>query len=146
MSIFLLYCTTYAYTYRLSGKIFDSVCRKGIGYAIIQIKNTSIATSANSEGYFEIELPFTKNILITKCIGYDSDTLVIDSSETKQKLNIYLNPSLNLDVIPEQTRNISAPEIVGHLKTIRMILPGGQIKEPFPLRMKNPSHMKKLTA
>ncbi|MDP4190496.1 MAG: DUF5686 family protein [Bacteroidota bacterium] len=68
---------------------------KGISSSIVKLADSSRATSANSEGSFEIKLPSGKGELIISNIGYISDTLqiYIDSTSLKAGLDIYLRPA-----------------------------------------------------
>ncbi len=118
----MLYCNILANEISFTGQIFDKSTGRGISYAIIQLQNTSKGTTANSEGYFEITLPYGKNILIASSIGYNSDTLCIDSVKHNLSSNIYLNRSSNRHDISEQTKNSSAYEIVNQaiLEKVKM--------------------------
>jgi hypothetical protein len=108
-----MYFSANAREIKLTRKVFDRITGEGISYAIVQLINASRGTSANSEGRFEITLPYGNNILISKCIGYDSDTLFIDSSGTYRNINIYLNPSSHVRKPPERIVNFTASEIIG---------------------------------
>ncbi|MGA7721594.1 MAG: DUF5686 family protein [Ignavibacteriaceae bacterium] len=87
--------------YKANGKICDSSTGKGISYVIIKEINGTKATTANSEGYYEISLNSGNNILIYSSIGYTSDTVRIDSSTSKTITNIYLKPSKVLNNLPQ---------------------------------------------
>ncbi len=99
---------------KLTGRIFDSSTGKGISYGIVRLINTSKSTSANSEGYYEIALPEVKSILVSSCIGYNSDTIFVDPKETTRRLNIFLNPS-HRTAEQEKTEKYSAAEVVGNI-------------------------------
>ena len=71
----------------------DKATGKSIKYAIVRIPNTTIATSANSEGKFELWLTGGKNILVISHIGYNSDTLSIVTPKVFQDSAIFLNSS-----------------------------------------------------
>jgi len=89
----LLYCSAPAQNYKANGKILDGSTGKGISYAIVKDINGTKATTANSEGFYEISLFSKNNILVFSSIGYTSDTVLIDTGAAIIFKNIYLAPS-----------------------------------------------------
>ncbi|WP_026896872.1 DUF5686 and carboxypeptidase regulatory-like domain-containing protein [Daejeonella oryzae] len=71
-----------AQNYSLSGKITDSQGQP-VPFASIYLKNTSIGTSANIEGEYQLKVPAGKLELIFKAIGYRLETrpLVINKNQ-----------------------------------------------------------------
>jgi hypothetical protein len=119
----LLYCSVAARDYKANGKILDSSTGKGISYAIVKEINGTIATTSNSEGYYEISLNSKNNILVYSSIGYTSDTVSIETGAAKNFTNIYLAPSPYLHkLIPVPPETYSASglmiKVIDSIKTL----------------------------
>ncbi len=110
-----MYSNMFAQANKIKGRILDKTTDKGISYAIIRIPNCSEYTSSNSEGYFAINLPKTKSVLIASCIGYDSDTSSIEPRKSKAKLNIFLSRAIDNSTLPSFSKKLTANEIVSNI-------------------------------
>jgi|GEM_PF-6254682 len=86
------YCSTAANDLNLKGKITDKSTCKGISYAVVKQLNCSKATASNSEGYYSVALDQKCDYLVFLCIGYISDTVRVESAESKKPFNIFLVP------------------------------------------------------
>ena len=100
-------CFIAARDFKVKGKIFDRSTDKVISYAIIRNSDCNCATTANSEGSFEIVLNPSNNILICSSIGYISDTVFINTISKKDSANIYLTPEPAFHkILSESTKRI----------------------------------------
>lgn len=91
----------------IKGKITDAQTNHPLSFANIRVESTTLGTSANSEGIFELKIPDGNYKLIASFIGYYSDTLEIKSGSKKQEINfaliqtkidlqeIVINPGIN---------------------------------------------------
>jgi hypothetical protein len=94
--------TLFAQKAALSGKITDQN-GKPIPFATIYIKNTNLGTSANSEGYYNLQVPFGKYEIVYRGIGYKQETR---NAEIKNDLN--LNIALQAEIYALKAVNISS--------------------------------------
>ena len=109
--------SAFAYGINYIGKVFDKSSGKAISYAIITLADESQSANTNSDGFFDISLTHKKNMIICECIGYCSDTLIIDTSLTKSNIDIYLKPC-PVKKISVKENIYSASQIVDHAKEI----------------------------
>jgi len=88
-------------TFSIRGKIADKETGYALAYANIRVLNSSLGTTSNIEGEYEIKLPAGKHNLVASYIGYKTDTISVDlKSDIK-------NRNLNL-----LSTDISLPEVV----------------------------------
>jgi hypothetical protein len=91
----------------LRGKVVDKISLAPLGFANIRVSGSSVGTSANIKGVYELKI-LDKNVnIVASFIGYDSDTINIntlsDFSEidfllTQSKIDlpeILINPGIN---------------------------------------------------
>ncbi len=90
---------TFAQKYLIEGTVTDNVSNP-LPFANIRITGTTSGTSANSNGRYELKLKSGSYTLIASYIGYISDTLTINVSESKDNVNFRL-----------RLTNINLPEI-----------------------------------
>ncbi|RPI72969.1 MAG: carboxypeptidase-like regulatory domain-containing protein, partial [Ignavibacteriales bacterium] len=89
----------YAQTYSISGSIKDFKTNEALSYANIRVSNSTLGTSSNYEGEYEIRLSSGKYNLIASYIGYKTDTLTINLNSNLSGINFQL---LQTDVeLPE---------------------------------------------
>ena len=88
-------------TFSISGKIVDKETGSALAYANIRVFNSSLGTTSNLEGEYEIKLPAGKHSLVSSYIGYKTDTITVDLKSDIKNRNFNL---LSTD--------ISLPEIV----------------------------------
>ena len=106
-------CLIAARDFKVKGKILDKSTGKAISYAIIRNSDSNCATTANSEGSFEIALNASNNILICSSIGDISDTVYINTISKKDSTNIFLTPASALHKIkPDSTKRYSAEDLI----------------------------------
>lgn len=89
----------------IRGKVIDASSNQPLPFANIRVDNTSLGTSANAEGNYELKLAKGKYNLIVSYIGFISDTVSINLDSDKSAINFSLFQS-----------EVDLPEIV--------ILPG----------------------
>lgn len=90
-----------AQPFTIKGKIFDANTKASLGFANIRIDGTSLGTSSNINGEYELKLKKGKYILISSFIGYYSDTLQINVDKNLYDENFSLRQS-----------EIALPEVV----------------------------------
>lgn len=76
----------------VSGRITTSN-GEGISYSAIYVKGTSKGTTTNDQGYYTLDLPPAKYILIFQAMGFAQRTLEIDLSNGNKTLNIVMMPT-----------------------------------------------------
>lgn len=82
----------YAQVY-ITGTIQDAVTQETLMGATVKIKETSIGTSSNENGYFKLDLNgHTSGVLVFTYLGYDKKEVAFNGS---QKLTIMLQPTQN---------------------------------------------------
>ena len=100
-----LFITVYIYVpaqqYFIRGSVKSAAQNNTLSYANIRVMNTTLGTSANKEGNFELRLPGGEYKLVASYIGYLSDTLTVNLKKNTAGINFRL----------EQT-NINFPEVV----------------------------------
>jgi len=90
----------YAQQFTIKGKITDATTSQGLLYGNLRVLNTTIGTSANIDGNYEIKLSKGYYKLIASYIGYISDTVEVNLDRDRT-VNFKLKPvSINL---PEVT-------------------------------------------
>lgn len=102
------------YAQNISGSVYELAKEKAtnapktpVPFANVFWENTTVGTTTTDEGYFKITAPTTYPAkLIVSHIGYQSDTLVIDSY--MKSLTITLQPSLQLKTYEISTREKSS--------------------------------------
>jgi hypothetical protein len=88
-------------SYSVNGKISDKKNGMPLGYTNVRVLNSTMGTSSNLEGEYEIKLQAGNYTLIASYIGYKSDTINID---VKSEIT---NADFNL-----QQTEVTLPEIV----------------------------------
>lgn len=91
---FLLACAPLAATAQttLNGVVRDAKSNEPLTAATLQVAGTFRGTVSNSDGQFEITVPSFPTILYIRFIGYDTDTLRLESAPAGE-LTIRLRPS-----------------------------------------------------
>src|SRR5690554_4020516 len=74
----------------LKGKIIDTSTREPLETATIQIQNTYRGTISNSSGEFELQIPSIPATVIIRFIGYNSQSILIES--ISDPISIELQP------------------------------------------------------
>jgi len=85
--------------YVLRGEVTESVYNKNVKWAIIKIVNSSLSTSTNTEGNFELKLPQGKFKIACIATGYKPDTLIVNIPTDKEI-------SFNLEIADFETENV----------------------------------------
>ncbi len=91
----------YARQYFITGIVREASKDIPLSYANIRVLNTTLGTSANKEGRFELRLPEGRYKLVASYIGYLSDTLTVLLNKDTEGINFTLRET-----------NINFPEIV----------------------------------
>src|SRR5690554_1227107 len=89
----LLNSSLFAQTFSVKGTIKDKVSGKALSYANVRVLNSTLGTSSNNEGEFEIRLSPGNYILIASYIGYKTDSLSINLNKDIDNLNFNLVPT-----------------------------------------------------
>jgi hypothetical protein len=80
--------------YPLQGKVVETTGTAGIAGASVFLSNTSIGTSTNNAGEFELEIPAGKYELVVSCIGYERSIISLPG-QSPGHLKIELKPKSN---------------------------------------------------
>ena len=95
--LFLFICLSFASIYAqqliVKGKVSDQNTNQDLSFANIRVTETTLGTSSNVNGEFELKLKKGKYILIASYIGYYSDTLNVDVDKNLNGVNFSLKQS-----------------------------------------------------
>ena len=73
----------------IEGQVFDAKTKEPISYANIYIKGTTIGTTTNDTGYFQLKLNFIQDSISAAYLSYTESSVKI-KNQLKQKINFYL--------------------------------------------------------
>jgi len=94
------------------GQVIDAKTNAPIPYVNIMLEGTSKGTASNGKGDFMFNF-LDNGSLIFSCIGYESDTISIQSVSGKSKIKIWLQPkSYLLSEVLVTSDPLSAKEII----------------------------------
>jgi TonB-dependent SusC/RagA subfamily outer membrane receptor len=79
---------------KIQGKVIDSLTQEVVPYSSIQVQNSSVGTSSNELGEFEIVVSQLPVEITISHISYNTQTVTI--SESTSDLVISLSPSINM--------------------------------------------------
>ncbi len=88
-----------AQQFSVTGNILSAAGMQPLSFANIQIANTTLGTSSNIEGKYEIKLPEGKYKLIASYIGFKTDTAEVNLSSDKTINFILENAEIGLPEI-----------------------------------------------
>lgn len=94
----------------LQGTITDSETQKPVSYATVLIKGTTTSTISNSEGKFELKIPYkyTDGTIQVSCLGYQNINVDLSKFEKGKELTIQFSPErLKLETIKVQPKDAS---------------------------------------
>ncbi|MHB1686367.1 MAG: DUF5686 and carboxypeptidase-like regulatory domain-containing protein [Ignavibacteriaceae bacterium] len=74
----------------LEGKVVDVLTHAPLPYASIRVVNSTIGTSANKNGSYELKLNREKYFLVASYIGYYSDTISVNLNQNLSEINFHL--------------------------------------------------------
>ena len=95
LSMLFLFITQCINSQQISGVVIDQKTEKPLEGTSVYFNNTTIGTTTNSEGIFNIEFKEDiKTPLIISYLGYE--TIILHNFSTTSKLKIYLNESTNI--------------------------------------------------
>ena len=90
--LFLLgYLSSKSQTF-IEGQVFDSKTKEPIGYANIYIKGTTIGTTTDDKGYYQLKLNSNFDSISAAYLGYLEGTLIL-KKQLKQTINFELKAS-----------------------------------------------------
>ena len=97
------------YSQLIRGTVFDKNTSEVIPFAAIYFSGTTLGTTSNESGYFELNLPKEiSNPLIVSSVGYFSATFT--KFVSSENLSIYLEPKtynlIDVEVTADESRNI----------------------------------------
>jgi len=103
--IMLLICQSVQSQSGVSGRVVSKATGKPIPYASVYFNNTTIGTTTDPDGRFELsEVPSGKSRLVVSCIGFATFAEIIDIQGISKEVNIALTPRPQLlkdvDVLP----------------------------------------------
>lgn len=76
----------------VEGQVFDAKTKEPISYANIYIKGTTLGTTTDDTGYFQIKLNSFYDSISTAYLGYNENTIALKKI-AKQKINFYVDGS-----------------------------------------------------
>ena len=93
----------------IRGTVFDRSTSEVIPFTAIYFSGTTMGTTSNENGYFELNLPKDlSNPLIVSSVGFYSATLT--NFVSSENLSIYLEPKtynlIDVEVTADESRNI----------------------------------------
>jgi|YelNatPaOPRAMG01_1025707.scaffolds.fasta_scaffold00662_6 hypothetical protein len=110
MKLFLTPVLIFAFSFSIlaqnfffHGTVCDFLTNKPLGYANVRVLNTSIGTSTNKEGQYELRLSKGKYKIVVSYIGYSTDTLALNLENNTYEFNFFLHQS-----------TINLPEVIVH--------------------------------
>ncbi|MCX7610947.1 MAG: DUF5686 and carboxypeptidase regulatory-like domain-containing protein [Ignavibacterium sp.] len=99
--------------FSIKGKIYDKENNSPLIYANIRVANSTLGTSSNSNGEFELKLERGSYFLIASYIGYVADTISINVNNDLSNIKIFLKPTeINLPEIVVKPGENPAIEII----------------------------------
>lgn len=84
---FSLFSQTY-----IDGQVFDAKTKQPISYANLYIKGTTIGTTTNDTGYFQLRLNTNYDSLTAAFLGYNEQTIALNKN-AKQRIVFNLQPA-----------------------------------------------------
>ena len=105
----IIFFSSNCYSQLIRGTVFDKNTDEVIPFAAIYFSGTTMGTTSNENGYFELKLPEDlSNPLIISSVGYYSAT--ITNFESSENLTIQLEPKTyslkDVEVTADKSRNI----------------------------------------
>src|ERR1035437_9631551 len=88
--LFICNLTTYGQQYSISGKVRDNITNAPLYFANIRVLNSSLGTSSNRTGDYEMKLKKGSYKLTVSYIGYISDTIAIQLDRHLRNINFNL--------------------------------------------------------
>ncbi|MFN8282638.1 MAG: DUF5686 family protein [Chitinophagales bacterium] len=79
----------------IDGKVFDASTKLPVSYANIYIKGTTLGTTSDDTGYYQLKLNANYDSVSAAFLGYEELTMPI-KIQMKQKIDFYLKPSENM--------------------------------------------------
>jgi len=122
--LILFSCNIFSQQITIKGKVADKNTLSPLGYANIRISGSSSGTSANINGVYELKLQNKNLNLVASFIGYDSDTININTLSDFSEIDFLLTQS-NVD-LPEILIN---PGINPALEIIRKAINKKKIRD-----------------
>ncbi len=102
----------------IKGKVFSSDSSQGLPGVHIKVKSTTKTTTTDKNGYYEIQVPGTKSILVFTYIGFKTREISIGNSAI---LNVGLKPDESL--LKEELAVAYSIDVISSQKAIRMYAP-----------------------
>jgi hypothetical protein len=97
----LLVSRMFSQTFSVSGKVSDKETGMPLGYTNIRVSNSTMGTSSNLEGEYEIKLQAGNYRLVASYIGYKSATLSVKVNSNLSNINFNLTQT-----------DVALPEVV----------------------------------
>lgn len=88
---FLGYLSAYGQTF-IEGRVFDRNTGEPVSYANIYIKGSTVGTTTDDTGYFQLKLNTFRDSISAAYLGYNEVTLPL-KKQAKQKVTFYLQQS-----------------------------------------------------
>ena len=79
----------------IDGRVLDAKTKAPISYANIYIKGSTIGTTTNDTGYYQLTIYTAFDSLSAALLGYEEVTQPI-KKQSKQRINFYLNESQSM--------------------------------------------------
>jgi hypothetical protein len=74
----------------IRGRVIDFESNSPLSFANIRVQGTTLGTSTNADGVFELKVDSPEVMLIASYIGYYSDTITINNNNYKNYITIFL--------------------------------------------------------
>lgn len=103
----------YAQYYTVSGEVLNQENNESLVYATVRLAGSSIGTTTNKEGKFELRLKHGNYKIVSSFIGFISDTLDIEVKGNLKSITFKLRPSsINLSEVVILPQENPANEII----------------------------------
>jgi len=79
---------------QISGKVFDEVTKQPLAGASVFVKNTTVGTSTNAQGEFNLSLSQKTGLITISFVGYETKLVQPDG---KKEMLIFLTPSVTME-------------------------------------------------
>ena len=79
----------------IEGQVFDAATKEPVGYANIYIKGTTIGTTTDDTGYYQLKLQTIYDSVSAAYLGYSEATQPIKKQD-RQRINFMLDPSQSM--------------------------------------------------
>ncbi|MCC6570100.1 MAG: carboxypeptidase-like regulatory domain-containing protein [Chitinophagales bacterium] len=93
--LFLFVCYSVSAQSFIEGRVVDAKTKEAVGYANIYIKGTTIGTTTDDTGYYQLRIDAWKDSISAAYLGYNELTLPLKKT-ARQRVDFEIQPSENM--------------------------------------------------